>query len=300
MSAAASKISAGQTARLLPEARFGGPIPWVIAILIALMVLAAAGGLALRNLAENARADLSGALTVQIIETNLQTRTERVQAAASTLADHSMVQSVRVVPEKELTALLEPWLGPGAVSRDVPIPALIDVELTTNASAEAVSDVQAALDQAVPGTKVDAQSAWLKPVYSALAALQWLALALITLFAFVTVAAVWLAVRSAFADHRDTVEMIHLLGGTEQQITRVFQRIVLRETGFGALLGLALGALAVWVLGQQFAALDSGMVTGTQLGWADWLIIGAIPLMGILLSLMTARFTISLALRAML
>ena len=293
-------ISRKLAARLLQQTRFGGPIPWVIAILIALVVIAASGGLALRNLAENARADLSDAVTVQIIEADPEIRTERAQAAASALASQPLVTSVRIVPEEELSALLEPWLGESAGSDDVPIPALIDVELAGRADAAQVAALQAALDKAVPGTKVDAQSSWLRPVYGALAALQWLALALIALVAFATAAAVWLAARSAFANHRETVEIIHLLGGTDSQITRMFQRSVTIEAAFGAMLGLVLGLAAVWLLGQQFAALDSGMIGGAVLGWPDWAIIAAIPVSGIILALLTARLTISLALRAML
>lgn len=293
-------MNARQAARLLPQMRFGGPIPWVIAILVALVVIAAAGGLALRNLADNARADLSGAVSVQIIEANPQTRAERAQAAAAALASQPQVRSLRVVPESELTALLEPWLGQSAGSQDLPIPALIDVELKTRATPEQVARMQAALDRAVPGTKVDAQSAWLRPVYSALAALQWLALALIALVAIATAGAVWLAARSAFANHRETVEIIHLLGGTDRQITRVFQRTVTIEAALGAALGTALGVATVWLLGGQFAALDSGMIGGATLSLNDWLIIAAIPLAGVLLAMLTARITISLALRAML
>lgn len=293
-------MSAREAARLLPKTRFAGPIPWVIAILIALVVIAAAGGLALRNLADNASADLSAAVTVQIIEANPQTRSERAQAAASALASQPLVTSVRIVPEEELIALLEPWLGTSAGSQDLPIPALIDVELSARASPDEIAELQGALDRAVPGTKVDAQSSWLRPVYNALAALQWLALALIALVAFATAAAVWLAARNAFTNHRETVEIIHLLGGTDSQITRVFERTVLREAAFGAALGLALGLVIVWLLGQQFAALDSGMIGGAQLGWDDWLIIASVPIGGVLLSLVTGRITISLALRAML
>ena len=72
------------------------------------------------------------------------------------------------------------------------------------------------------------------------------------------------------------------------------------EALFGASLGVALGSLIVWVLGQQFAALDSGMVGGATLGLNDWLLIATIPLVGVLLAILTARITISLALRAML
>ena len=300
MSPRSVEIGAREATRLLPQPKLGGPIPWMIAILIALVVIAAAGGLALRSMAQNARADLSGAGTVQIIEANPQLRSERAQAAASALASQKAVTSVRLVPEDELVALLEPWLGSASASEDVPIPALIDVELSAGAGADAVDALQSALDVAVPGTKVDSQSTWLRPVYDALAAFQWLALALIALIAFATAGAVWLASRNAFANHRDTVEIIHLLGGTDRQITRVFQRTVLLEAGFGALLGLGFGVLTVWLLGQQFAALDSGMVGGARLSWQDWLIIGTIPLAGVLLSIITARITISLALRAML
>jgi cell division transport system permease protein len=275
-------------------------MPWVIAILIALVVIAAAGGLGLGNLATASRADLASALSVQVIEPNPELRAERAREAAALLADAPLVQSVRVVPEAELAALLEPWLGAGAASEDVPLPALIDVELTRRASAAEVAAVQSVLVDAGPGIRVDAQSEWLRPVHDALTALQYLALGLIALVALATAAAVWLAARNAFATHRETVEIVHLLGGTNSQITAIFSRAVLREAVFGAVLGTALGGAAVWLLGQQFAALDSGMVAGGGLALADWLVLGIVPLAGVLLSLATARITIALALKAML
>ncbi len=287
-------------ARLLPPTRFAGPIPWVIAILIALVVIAAAGGLALRNLATSAQADLSAAVTVQVIEANPDLRAARGAAAVRVLTAMDGVQAVRLVPEAELAALLEPWLGEGATSGDVPIPALIDVELTRSADPAEVARIEAALAQNVPGARVDAQSDWLRPVYGALAALQWLALGLITLVALATAAAVWLAARNAFAGARDTVEIIHLLGATDRQISAVFLRTVLYEAAFGAAVGTALGVAAVWLLGQQFAALDSGMAGGGGLAFKDWLVIAAVPLAGVLIALLTARITIALALKDML
>ena len=38
--------------------------------------------------------------------------------------------SVRPVPEEEIDRLLEPWLGQGGLAEDLPVPALIDVDLT--------------------------------------------------------------------------------------------------------------------------------------------------------------------------
>lgn len=289
---------------LSPPARLSGPIPWVIAILIALVVIAAAGGLSLRNLADNARADLADAVTVQIIEADSQARELQSSAAAEALMAHPLVTTVRVVPEDELQALLEPWLGASASSDNVPIPALIDVELSRRATGDELAQLQTALDSALEplggGARVDAQSQWLRPVYDALSALQYLALALIILVSLATAAAVWLAARNAFINHKETVEIVHLLGGTDNQVTRMFERSVLREAAFGAGIGLLIGLAAVWLLAQQFASLDSGMVGGGGLGLVDWVIIACIPVGGVLLALITGRITIGYALRSML
>ncbi|WP_324073801.1 MAG: cell division protein [Erythrobacter sp.] len=298
--APAGKRRQPRAARLLPQPRMGGLMPWVIAILIALVVIAAAGGLGLRNLAESARADLASAVTVQVIEPNPDLRAARGAETVKLLQGMTLVRSVRLVPPEELAALLEPWLGPAATSGDVPIPVLVDVELVRRASPADLETLTAALERKVPGARVDAQSDWLRPVYSALSALQWLALGLIGLVALATAAAVWLASRNALASHRETVEIIHLLGGTDRQITRIFLGTVLREAAFGALVGTAAGLGAVLLLGQQFAALDSGMTSGGGFASVDWLVIAAVPLAGVLLALMTARMTIALALRDML
>lgn len=296
----APKLKGSMSAKLLPQTRFGGPIPWVIAILIALVVIAAAGGLSLKNLANTARADLSEAVTVQVIEASPELRAQKAEDVARILSASALVTSVRVVPEQELVQLLEPWLGAAASSEDVPIPALVDIELNRQASQQEIAQLQALLDEEVGNARVDAQSDWLRPVYDALSALQYLALALIALIAFATAAAVWLAARNAFASHKDTVEILHLLGGTDAQVTQIFQRSVLREAVFGGVIGLLLGLGAVWLLGQQFAALDSGMIGAGGLEWGDWLIIGAIPVGGVLLALLTGRITIAFALRSML
>ncbi len=287
-------------ARLLPPTRLTGPIPLVIAILIALVVIAAAGGLALRNLANTASTGLSSAVSVQVIEPNPDLRSARTAEAVAVLAATQGVAAVKPVPEAELVAMLEPWLGEGARSGDVPIPALIDVELSGAAGPAEIALIEAALAAKVPAARVDAQGDFLKPVGEALAALQWLALGLAVLVALATAAAVWLAARNAFAAARDTVEIMHLLGASERQIAAVFLRDVLREAAAGAMLGAGLGVAAVWLLGQQFAALGSGMVSGGGLLLTDWLVIATVPLAGVLLALATARITIALALKDML
>lgn len=289
-----------RASQLLPQGSLAGPVPWVIAIMVALTVIATAAGLALSNIAAGARAELSGGATVQVVQADPGDRARQAQRVEEVLAEFPEVASIRQIPEDELEQLLEPWLGSGVDSEAVPVPALIDVRLRDEATADKLRRMRAALLQVAPDARIDAQSTWLRPVFSAIASLQYLAIALVLLLAITSTAAVFLAARSALGSNRDTIEIVHLLGGTDTQIARVFQRTVGFDATLGGAVGLVLGMAAVLFLGQRFAALDSGMVGGGGLGLLDWLAIAAVPIITVALAMLTARLTVVIALRKML
>lgn len=286
----------------MPHARLAGPMPWVIAIMIALTLMAAGAGLALRNVAANAEAEIAGGVTVQIVEGAPAERARQAEVTVALLNNREDVTDVRRVPQSELDALLEPWLGQKDFAEEdvIPVPALIDVRLAGPVTAHRLEELRAALSDPVPSARVDAQARWLGPVFDAVASLQWLAGGLILLLAATTVAAVWLAARSALGSNRETIEIVHLLGGTDQQISRVFQRSIALDAALGALAGLGLGLLAMLLLGRQFAALGSGMVAGGAFDLGDWALLLAIPVLGVALAVVTARLTVLSALRRIL
>lgn len=290
-----------ESARMLPQARIAGPMPWVIAIMIALTVMAAGAGLALSNVAANARAEIAGGLTVQIVEGAPASRERQARDAVDFFASRDDVASVRRVPEEELADLLEPWLGEAAYDEDtVPTPALIDVRLSGPVTAQRLASLRRELAARVPAARLDAQAGWLAPVFDAIRSVQYLAIGLVVLLAFTSIAAVWLAARSALGSNRDTIDVIHHLGGTDGQIARLFQRSIGIDATLGGAAGLALGVGAIFILGQQFSGLGSGLVAGGALRLEDWLAIVAVPLTGVLLAILTARITVITALRRML
>ena len=287
--------------RLLPEARLSGPMPWVIAIMIALTVVAAASALALRHAAQAASADLEGGVTVQIVSAAPAQRQRQADAALAVLAHAPGVVSANAVPQDQLDALVEPWLGTRAGDDvdDLPIPALIDVRLAGTATPARLDGLRKALAATAPAARIDAQSSWLSPVFRAINALQWAAGGLIARFAFATVSAVLLASRNALGTHRETIEIVHMLGATDVQIARVFQRSMATDAAMGGVVGLLAGVVTVLGLARQFAALGSGMVAQGSLAWTDWVALAGIPIAGVLLVMVTARLTVLAALRRM-
>ncbi|WP_137680271.1 cell division protein FtsX [Aurantiacibacter suaedae] len=294
----AARLVPGEAARLLPQARIGGPMPWVIAIMVALTVISAAAALALDNVAENARAEIAGGITVQVVEGAPGERARQTQAALAVLEADPRVTEVRQVPQEELSQLLEPWLGAGTLEDEaLATPSLIDAQLDNEVTAPVLRDLRAKLEPIAPAAQVDAQANWLGPVFDAMRSLKLLALGLVALLALTAAAAVWLAARTALGSNGDTIEVIHHLGGTDGQIAAIFQRSVGIDAFIGGIAGLLLGLAAVMLLGAQFAALGSGLVAGGGLSLGDWGLLLAVPLIALVLAMITARATVLAALR---
>jgi cell division transport system permease protein len=257
--------------------------------------------MSLKKTASAAAAELSDGVTVQILEANPDARARQAEATVRRLQAMPQITSVHLVPQSNVDALVEPWLGKASSGSDIiPIPALIDARLNSPATTQSLEAVRKALQNVAPAARVDAQSSWLKPVFDALQSLQWMAAALVVLLAFAMASAVLLAVRSALGTNRDTIEIVHLLGGTDRQIAGIFQRTMAMDAVGGGLLGLVIGLVAVLFLGQRFASLGAGLVDSGSLGWMEWAMLAAIPLAAVALATLTARVAVLRALRRLL
>lgn len=290
----------GHGAQVLPASRLGGPMPWVIAIMVALCVIATGGALALANFAARAQAGLEGGVTVQILAADPADRAAQSRTAADILARTAGIADVRIVPEDEIAALVEPWLGEVASSDTVTLPALIDAQLQGSTDAATLERLRATLARAAPSARLDAQASWLGPVFAAIRALRWLAVLLIGLLTLASAAAVWLAARNAFDANRGTIEIVHHLGAGDTQIARLFQRAVLVDAVLGGLLGLAFGGVVLALLGGRFAALGSGMIAGGRFSALDWLLVALVPVITTAVAMLTARRTVMTRLGRML
>lgn len=294
-------LSGSREAKLIPEGRLSGPMPWVIAIMVALTVIATAAGLALSNTVASASDELAGGVTVQVIEANPAERDRQARAAARRLKETPGVVDAHVVSAGEIERLIEPWLDAQGDGLDaIPVPAMVDARLREPVDGETLGALRRMVREVAPAARVDAQSTWLTPVFAAIVSLQWLAFALVALLGMALASAVLLAVRNALGVNRDTIEIVHLLGGTDSQIARIFQRSIAFDAAGGGAVGLALGLVAVLFLGNRFAGLGAGLVSAGALGWADWVLLALVPLAGAVLAMITARLTVLRALKKML
>jgi cell division transport system permease protein len=271
-------------------------MPWVVAIMMFLMVLAGASGLGLAQAARALGSNLSSRLTIQIVEADAAPREAQARAALATLAALPGVRTATRVDAAEMKALLEPWLGAEALEGDLPLPAMIDVTLD---GADAAT-IAAALRLIAPAARIDDHSRSLAPLARLIEALQWVAAALVLLVAAATAATVVLAARAALDTHRATIDVMHLLGATDLQIADLFQRRIAFDALLSGLLGFVAAALVIVMLASRFAALGSELLGSIVLPVGSWALLLLLPIAGTLLAMAAARWTVLAALRRIL
>ena len=108
------------------------------------------------------------------------------------------------------------------------------------------------------------------------------------------------ALRSALNTHRETIEVMHLLGSTDAQIAQLFQRRIALDALFGAGLGLAAALITMLLLRGRLAAVGSELLGSVGIGWAGWLFLLLMPVVSAGLATIAARTTILSALRRIL
>ena len=278
-------------ARLVPIEKLHAPTVAVMAIMTFAMMVVAVAGLALAN---SAGLVASGVENRYVIELPAAASSE-LDRAVSAARSVPGVSDVTPVPESEMRRTLERWLGEAASSRDLPVPSLVTLELASGTDPAAVAG---RLRAAVPSARFIAETSELKPLLRSLRALQWLAVSLVLLMAAAVAAAIVLAARGALDTHRSTIEIMHGIGATDRQLTRLFERKIGLDAVAGVAGGAAAAAAVLLFVGGAGAAFAGELTASAPLGPGDLLIVALIPIAAVALAVAIAHWTLLRALRA--
>lgn len=283
--------------RFLPEGRLSGAMPWVIAIMMFFTIVAAAAGIALDHAARSLSASLAGRITVQVVEADPVIREEQAGRVVAELRWLPGVTGVQPVSETQIEASLRPWLGEEMMDGTLPIPALIDVDLSGEVTVGRMLALRDRVRAIAPTARVEPHAAFLAPLASLLRTLEGLALAVVLLMALATGAIVVLAAQAAHNSHRTTIEVLHLMGATDVQIARLFQRRIALDALFGGLVAMLAAGAVLAALFLRIQAVESDLLGAATLPDYGWAVLVLLPVAGVLLAMFTARLTVLGALR---
>jgi cell division transport system permease protein len=265
--------------------------PGTFAVLIAatclLMMLAAALTLALRQAAQAVATASAEHMLVQVVDANPVRRDAVTDEVIARLDRAPGLISAHRVPDREALALISPYIA-GVNIRDLPLPTMIELRTRDRV---ATTRLLASL----PTVQVTGAGAELGALSRLIRALRGIAFGVMLATAAASGLIAMLSARAALAREAGTLDILHALGATDRQLSRLVTGRIARDALIGAAAGLAIGLVVLFDIRSRVAAVGAGIDSG--LGSGAWLILVLLPLVLVGLAVLAAQAALLATLR---
>lgn len=275
-------------------------LPALTLLMVFLAGLALAAVMDLERVLAHWDESLTGTLTVEL-PAPTGPNDKSLDATLAVLHAAPGIKSATPIDSATTMKLIEPWLGTALSPADLELPRLIDVRLDPTGHAN-LAALRTQLANVSPGATLDDHQLWLDSLAHFARSAELTAIAILVLIGGVAVISVSFATRTSLAVHRDTIELLHLMGARDAYVARQFERQALRLALIGGVIGLVLAAAALLALSQAANAAaflgDSVMLLPALhlRGW-NWSVLAVLPLIAGLVAMATARLTVLTTLR---
>lgn len=224
-------------AALVPAASIAGrALVTVVAIMTFLASLTAGTAILIGDASRGWQDEVAREMTIQIkpsagrdLEADTRKATELARKAPG-------IAAAKAFSKEDTEAVLQPWLGAGLDLAELPVPRLIVVELDPEEPLD-LAKLQAELDAAVPGARVDDHRLWLARLAVMAKTVVFVAVVIFALVLTAMILAVAFATNGAMAGNREIIEVLHFVGAADDYISRQFQRHFLRLGLRGGVIG---------------------------------------------------------------
>jgi cell division transport system permease protein len=196
------------------------------------------------------RADIAREATIQVRPRQGRDIEKDVERAAALARAAAGIAEIRVHDKRESEKLLEPWLGAGLDSAELPIPRLIELRVNGRPDFAAL---RRQLAEQAPSATLDDHRLWIQRLGAMASAMVIVGVIIMMLVLIATALAIAFATRGAMAGNRHIIEVLNLVGATDDFIAREFQKHFLRLGLRGGAIGGGAAMLTFWLAGFMAA-----------------------------------------------
>jgi cell division transport system permease protein len=239
----------------MPRDKGAAPLDFVIAVMALLAALALGASMIASRAAEGWQQGLSDRMTVQVLppesgDINAGLEAE-VRSAMAVLSATPGVAQVHLLSDQEIEALVEPWIGKSGAVAGIPLPRLIDAQVTPGSAIDTEA-LAARLKAVAPHAVLDDHRRWLSRLENLADTVRYGAYGILLLIAGATAAVVTLATRAGLDAHHDMVALLHQMGARASFIARNIEW----HYFISALLAALAGTVLAGLLFQAVAGLE--------------------------------------------
>jgi cell division transport system permease protein len=263
-------------------------LPVVISAMIFLAALSIGGLFSLSNAISGWSETLTGNLTAEIAYDPAADLDQDVATAVKLLSETPGVAAARAIEKDETLKLLEPFLGKSAALSELPVPRLIEIIIAEDSAID-LAALNEKLLAAVPGARLDINRPWLDKMVTLGRSIQILAAGIMLLICGVTVIIVIFAVRTGLIMHSEVIQVLHLIGARDSYIAEQFQNYFSRLSFLGALPGLIVATIVMFIFNFLVGSLEASMLPPLSLGIEGLVALLLLPFLVAMLTRFTVR-----------
>lgn len=280
-------------------------LPWMAMLMVFFATLTMAMTLSVNTMLAKWTQSVSGSITVQIIPTEgedgidkRQTRME-TEEVLSLLRKTPGIASANLLTDHQMQNLLRPWLGESVPLEDLPLPSLIDVQLLEDIDVD-LDNLRNLLRQKTPNASIDVHKKWLGKLISVAKKLDYFVSVLLALIISTTSIIVIYVSCSSLAVHKPVIELLHLIGAKDDYISKQYAIRTLILSSVGSVVGFILVLPIIRFFSKIFSDIQAGLLSEIGLTSFAWFLLILIPILSIILSTLTAYWTVQRTLRKLL
>ena len=281
------------------DKRAGTEFLVLLAALMTFMAIMFASGLfVFSKLTTHWRAGLENRITVELPAQDEsgklidQSRLDKLAGrSASVLRNQQAVEQVTLKSKGDVAKLVKPWLGGhDKILQEIPLPRLITVDLSARDTAT-LEALEAKIRKIAPHANIDTHKDWLTSLLQFIGAMEFAAFVMTLIVLVTMVIAVSGAVRARIAIHYDELQLLHLMGASDNYISNQFQRYCLVTALRGGIIGAIAATLSLYIIQALAGDLHITLAPDISLSTPFWAMIVTGPLVIAAISFATARWT---------
>ena len=156
------------------------------------------------------------------------------------------------------------------------------------------------LAQKTPNASLDVHKLWLGKLIKLVRTLDFLASALLSMVIVTTSVIVIYVTCSSLAVHKPVIELLHQTGAHDGYISKQYAQRTALLASVGAIVGF-LGVLPIiYLLSSVASEVQGGLLSEARFDAASWGLLCLVPVLAVVLSTLTAYWTVQKTLRRML
>ena len=207
------------------------------------------------------------------------------------LEDDKTIETVTVLSEAEIIALISPWLGDDIDTQTTPFPGIISLTFYKQADinkAALITNIQ----HIAPQARLDTHESWLNDVLRLTNSLRFAAYVIVLVIGLTTIVAIAGAVRARLSAYKEDLELLHLMGAQDNYIARQLQRHTMILALQGSFLGFVFGLILLGIMAWLLSSKDLTLIPEFTLDGGQKIILFLIPIIISVMAMGTARLTV--------